>query len=410
MLNSVEPMGYKPPTSGSELLDRYAAGERHFWRTDLTTLDRLAPVLNVQPAYGVLRNNILIRRRVQSWTFPLVDVNLVDADFSFSSFAGAELIGANLTSATFFDADLRDIQCSIQMHPALYGNGPYDLNHSTFIKADFTGANLSNAELWDADLSGATFIGTDLSHANLGGVKFECAVFGWTMLYNVTLDHPSLAGASHNGPSFVDLSTLKNTAAAVRQTPELLPILDAFFSDCGLSKRDIGYFHSMINEPDEYYSCFISHSSTDKPFARHLFDVLRGRGIRCWIDERSMTIGDDLHASIDHGVRAQDKLILVCSEQSLRRSWWVDNEITTALEKEQKFMKERGEKLTVLLPVDLDGFLFSNDAPAKAATIRSRIVGDFRAWQSNSEKFSREVDRLVDALRIRHGQHPQLGP
>jgi hypothetical protein len=36
-------------------------------------------------------------------------------------------------------------------------------------------------------------------------------------------------------------------------------------------------------EPIQFYSCFISYCHDDKPFARALYDTLRGRGIRCWL-------------------------------------------------------------------------------------------------------------------------------
>lgn len=101
-----------------------------------------------------------------------------------------------------------------------------------------------------------------------------------------------------------------------------------------------------------------------KEFARRLHEALQDRGIRCWFDEKDLLPGDDLHLEINRGIRLYDKLILVCSVNSLKASWWVDTEITAAMEKEQALMRERGEKVLALIPVDLDGYLFSNEVHA----------------------------------------------
>ena len=51
--------------------------------------------------------------------------------------------------------------------------------------------------------------------------------------------------------------------------------------------------------------------------------------------------GDDIYHEVDRGIRLWDKMLLCCSEHSIT-SWWVDNEIGTAFEKEQPIMKDRG--------------------------------------------------------------------
>src|SRR4051812_37529975 len=97
------------------------------------------------------------------------------------------------------------------------------------------------------------------------------------------------------------------------------------------SSRDklIEYLPSLlIDNPIQFYSCFISYSHTDKSFARRLHDQLQGRGIRCWLDEHQLLPGDDIYEQVDHGIRLWDKVLLCCSKASLT-SWWVDNEINT---------------------------------------------------------------------------------
>ena len=148
------------------------------------------------------------------------------------------------------------------------------------------------------------------------------------------------------------------------------------------------------------YSCFISYSHADNEFARRLHDALQERGIRCWLDEKQLKPGDDIFDEVNRGLRLSDKVLLCCSESSLRNSWWVDNEIGTTLDKEQKLQNERGERPLILIPLNLDGFLFSDQwTSGYAAQIRRRLAADFTAWESEKGEFEREVEKVVLALQ-----------
>ena len=152
------------------------------------------------------------------------------------------------------------------------------------------------------------------------------------------------------------------------------------------------------NQPIQFYSCFISYSHEDKAFARRLHDALQGRGIRCWLDEKQLLPGDDIHEQVDRGIRLWDKVLLCCSEHSLTSSW-VDAEIDKAFQKEQALMKERKMKALVLIPLNLDGYLFDRWANGKASQVRSRLAADFRGWQKSHSKCAEQIEQVVRALR-----------
>ena len=164
---------------------------------------------------------------------------------------------------------------------------------------------------------------------------------------------------------------------------------------------------SLNNREIAFYSCFISYSHADKTFAGRLYDALQGRGIRCWLDEHQLLPGDDLHEGIDRGIRLWDKVLLCASKASLT-SWWVDGEINRAFQKEAQIMKERGKKVLALIPLNLDGFIFSaNYQSGKKAEITSRVAANFVGWEKDPALFDRELEKVIRALRTDEGGREQ---
>jgi TIR domain len=114
-----------------------------------------------------------------------------------------------------------------------------------------------------------------------------------------------------------------------------------------------------------------------------------------------MRPGDDIYKEIDRGIRFWDKVLLCCSQASLT-SWWVDNEINKAFEKERRLMKERGAKVLALIPLNLDGFLFKWTS-GKAEEVKSRLAANFTGWKRSHTRFERAFEHVVQALRADDG-------
>ena len=140
----------------------------------------------------------------------------------------------------------------------------------------------------------------------------------------------------------------------------------------------------------------------DKSFARRLHDALQSRGIRCWLDEHELLPGDHIHKVVDEAVRLWDKVLLCCSQTSLQ-SWWVDKEIQKALQKEEQLWKERGKEVLAIIPLNLDGYLFSPEWKAKQdwkeQHLTTRLAADFTGWERDNAKFEAQLESVIKALR-----------
>jgi len=293
--------------------------------------------------------------------------------------SGANLSGANLSEANLSDANLFGANLS-----------GTNLSGANMRRAYLVGANLSETDLSETDLSEA-----NLSRANLANTIFlrtqlEATIFGLTDLSTAK----GLGSVEVSSACVIDFPTLR----ASKNLPK------EFMTKLGVPDLLIEYLPDFYNPALMIYPAFLSHSWADKEFVRKLYGALTELGVTAWLDEKKMKPGDNIHDSINEGIKHYDKMILVCSERSLN-SWWVEKELEKVYEKERDMQKERSKKFRLVIPIRIDDHILHRK-DGILTTVRNSMIGDFTKWQDETE-FEKAVKELVTAL---NANRPDIKP
>jgi hypothetical protein len=226
-------------------------------------------------------------------------INFQQADLREAKLRDADLYSANLCSAKLEDADLSGA-C---------------LGASNLSEADFTKAHLGSVDFSHANLDETTFASADLSFANFTGARiratdFRQAFFASTIFGEMDLSSAiGLETVNHDGPSVIGIDVIY---ASKGRLPE------QFLRDCGVPENFIRYMPSLVNSEEgiQFYSCFISYSGNDEPFAKRLHGRMRDAYLRVWFAPADIQGGKKLHEQIETAIRVYDKLLIVLSEAS----------------------------------------------------------------------------------------------
>ncbi|MBF8276934.1 MAG: hypothetical protein HW390_2007 [Candidatus Brocadiaceae bacterium] len=103
----------------------------------------------------------------------------------------------------------------------------------------------------------------------------------------------------------------------------------------------------MLGETKTMYHAFICHASEDKPVARRLASDLERHGVKVWLDERELQVGESLRERIEQALEQSHHVIVLLSRTSTKKEW-VKKELSTA------FSLEIGRQKKVILPVLLE--------------------------------------------------------
>jgi hypothetical protein len=129
-------------------------------------------------------------------------------------------------------------------------------------------------------------------------------------------------------------------------------------------------------------SVFLSHSAADKDFVRKLARDLDNHGVKYWLDEAQIKVGESLIEKIRNGLDEVDYVAVILSPSSIASSW-VQREVDVAIN------QEIDGKQVKVLPImyrhcQLPGFLLG------------KLYADF----TDESKYTVAFKRLVESIGI----------
>jgi len=132
-------------------------------------------------------------------------------------------------------------------------------------------------------------------------------------------------------------------------------------------------------------SNFLSHSSADKPFTRRLAYRLSKAGVRVWIDEAELKVGDSLLHKLSTAISDVDYVGAVISKSSAL-SRWVIKELQLAM------ARELTDSQKVVLPILIEDTVLPS-------FLADKIYADFR----DPDNFNESFYKLLIAIGVESG-------
>ena len=347
-------------------------------------------VLQHQKRYGMMSEDFFL---ASSFLPPFATARSIEKRKSFCKFLanGLDLRGLLLNKCSFEDCSFEGsnlsysylvecnfVNCKFIGTRMLRSN----LSHSSFKNCDFKYADLCAADLTGANLSGSNLEMTNLCYADLAHTNVEGATFDRTMLASNYM-HQVINFDKANIEGHISVSMDNLTYSSGMQ-------LEMLIKNADIPEEYARHILSLLIE-SEYYSCFISYSSSDSDFVERLSGDLERIGVTIWRDVKDLKIGDPIREMIQRGILLHERMLVVLSTDSINSNW-VEDEIETCFEKERK----GGGRF--VLPITVDDTIFETDR-AWAASLRRKIkIGDFRNF-GEAYKYEEALSRLASSLK-----------
>jgi hypothetical protein len=150
----------------------------------------------------------------------------------------------------------------------------------------------------------------------------------------------------------------------------------------------------VVEESEMHKTLFISYGGPDEESVSIINGKLKSKGVQTWFFPIDALPGEKLHRMMHDGVNKHDRVLLVCSEQSLTRPG-VLNEIERVLEREAK---EGGS--SILIPISLDDFVYGDWAPERtdiADQVRTRVITKIDI--GDDQKLENQIGKIVKVLQ-----------
>jgi len=286
---------------------------------------------------------------------------------------GTNLQWANLMSAWFGSADLSGANL-----------GGAHLQNTDFAHSSMEGVELSDAEISrDTRLEGV-YWGDDYVLATERGGKFDSAVVVYRTLKQYSRDSGDYQTVGEF--YFREMECLRKQRQG-EKAPSSIPKISSrdLYSDGGSGLRYnvvIDYMRAAnASLSHESPGVFLCHSSSDKPFIRELAMALVKNGVKVWIDEAEISIGESLTGKIESGISGSKYLIAVLSNNSIN-SQWCTEELRIAM------ADQLAQKGMIVLPVLIE----ECEIPS---FLQGKRYADFR----KADDFDKSVAELCAAIQ-----------
>jgi hypothetical protein len=129
-------------------------------------------------------------------------------------------------------------------------------------------------------------------------------------------------------------------------------------------------------------SIFLSHTSSDRDFARRLAEDLVTYGVRVWIDEAEIRVGDSLLEKVKVGIKEMTYLGVILSPAAVTSSW-VNRELSIAIDEE---ISDNQIKILPILYKDCEIPIF----------VKGKVYADFRNEENYQGALELVLARLLD--------------